>query len=161
MPRKRQQHAAGFKAKVALLAVQEAKSISELAGQLGVHPSQIHTLKRQLLDGAEGLFESGVEKRQQLVVMATGTAETFTLVNQVHRLMRSSVSQLDRLALIASTQLGTNSSVVSTRAGSANPSTHFLDAFVSYFSPNAAVTASRRRGPRGSLARTGSSSSPT
>jgi transposase-like protein len=65
MPRKRQQHAAGFKAKVALAAVKEAKSISELAGQFGVHPSQIHTWKRQLLDGAEGLFVSGVEKRQQ------------------------------------------------------------------------------------------------
>jgi transposase len=65
MPRKRQQHAAGFKAKVALAAVKEAKSISELAGQFGVHPSQIHGWKKQLLEGAEELFLSGVEKRQQ------------------------------------------------------------------------------------------------
>ena len=66
MPRKRQQHASGFKAKVALAAVKEVKSISELAGQFGVHPSQIHTWKRQLLDGVEGLFVSGAEKRQPL-----------------------------------------------------------------------------------------------
>jgi transposase len=65
MPRKRQQHAAGFKAKVALAAVKEMKSISELASQFGVHPSQIHSWKKQLLEGAEELFLSGVEKRQQ------------------------------------------------------------------------------------------------
>ena len=65
MPRKRQQHAAGFKAKVALAAVKETKSISELASQFGVHPSQIHGWKKQLLEGAEDLFLSGVEKRQQ------------------------------------------------------------------------------------------------
>ena len=67
----------------------------------------------------------------------------------------------DQLALLAGTQPGTNSSVVSARAGSANPSTHFREAFVLYFSPNATVTASRMRALRASLARTGISSSPT
>lgn len=67
----------------------------------------------------------------------------------------------DQAALVAGTQLGTNSSVVSARAGSANPSTHFRDAFVLYFLPNATVTASRMHALRVSLARTGISSPPT
>src|SRR5262249_10280937 len=62
---------------------------------------------------------------------------------------------------IAGAQPGTSSSVVRTRAGSANPSTHFRDAFVLYFSPSATVTASRMRALRTSLARTGTSSPPT
>lgn len=65
MARKRQQHAAGFKAKVALAALKEVKTIGELAGQFGIHPSQIHSWKRQLLEGAEQLFLSSGEKRQQ------------------------------------------------------------------------------------------------
>src|SRR5688500_19508362 len=55
---------------------------------------------------------------------------------------------------------GTNSIVVRTRAGSENPSTHFFDPLVGYFSPNAAVTASRSRPLRTSFALTGISSSP-
>src|ERR1035441_1603353 len=46
----------------------------------------------------------GDRKRQMLVAMATGTAETFTMVNQVYRLMKAGVSQrilflVDRRAL--------------------------------------------------------------
>ena len=62
--------------------------------------------------------------------------------------------------LPSSTQLGTNSIVLITRSGSANPSTHFRDPFVGYFSPKATVTASRMRALRTSLPRTGISSSP-
>ncbi len=57
--------------------------------------------------------------------------------------------------------LGTNSIVVATRVGSANPSTHFCDPFVLYFSPNAAVISSSMRAPRTTRARTRISRSPT
>ena len=56
MVKKRKLHSAGFKAKVALAAVKEMETVSQLAGRHGVHPSQIHQWKRQLLEGAEGLF---------------------------------------------------------------------------------------------------------
>jgi len=56
MAKKRKVHSAGFKAKVALEAVRELETVSQLASRYGVHPSQIHQWKRQLLEGAEGLF---------------------------------------------------------------------------------------------------------
>jgi transposase len=56
MVRKRKVHSCGFKAKVALAALKELETVSQLAGRYGVHPSQIHQWKRQLQDGAESLF---------------------------------------------------------------------------------------------------------
>jgi transposase len=65
MSRKRQLHSPVFKAKVALAALKEQKTISELAGQFGVHPTQIHQWKRHLLDGAEELFASSGPGRRR------------------------------------------------------------------------------------------------
>jgi|SRR5580704_16409773 transposase len=96
MPRKRQQHAAAFKAKVALAAVKEVKSISELASQFGVHPSQIHAWKRQLLDGVESVFADGRRRRPD-----GDETETSELYEQIGRLnvqvewLKKKAAQLD------------------------------------------------------------------
>jgi transposase-like protein len=65
MTRKRNVRSASEKAKVALAAVKELHTISELASQFGVHPTQVHQWKRRLLDGAETLFQGPVEDRRQ------------------------------------------------------------------------------------------------
>ena len=59
MARKRKSHPAAFKAQVALAAVKGDKTVSELAGLHGVHPTLIHAWKKQLVDGAEELFQTG------------------------------------------------------------------------------------------------------
>jgi transposase len=56
MAAKRKVHTAGFKAQVALAALKGDKTINELAGHYGVHPTLIHGWKKLLLAGAEGLF---------------------------------------------------------------------------------------------------------
>jgi transposase-like protein len=59
MARKRKIHSAAFKAQLALAAVRGDKTVNELAGQHGVHPTLIHAWKKQLLAGAEELFAGG------------------------------------------------------------------------------------------------------
>jgi putative transposase len=56
MARKRKTHSAAFKAQVALAALKGDKTVNELAAQFEVHPTLIHGWKKQLLQGAEGVF---------------------------------------------------------------------------------------------------------
>ena len=58
MAGKRKTHTAQFKAQVALAAVKGDKTVAELASQHAVHPTLIHTWKKQLLAGAEDIFGS-------------------------------------------------------------------------------------------------------
>ncbi len=57
--RKRRNHDAGFKARVALEAVKGERTVSELAVEYGVHPTMIHQWKNALLSGAPAIFERG------------------------------------------------------------------------------------------------------
>lgn len=63
MRRKRRNHSPGFKAKVALAAIREDKTLAELARQFDVHPNQITEWKKQLLEGAEGVYQSARDKK--------------------------------------------------------------------------------------------------
>ena len=56
MAGKRKVHTAAFKAQVALAALEGDRTVNELAGHYGVHPTHIHGWMKQLLTGAEGLF---------------------------------------------------------------------------------------------------------
>jgi transposase-like protein len=60
----RKRHSPAFKARVALEAAKQNKSIAELAKEHQVHPVQISQWKKQLLEGMEGLFEKGSVARR-------------------------------------------------------------------------------------------------
>ena len=57
--RTRPNHAAAFKAKVALAAIKGEKTLAELAQQHDVHPNQVTAWKGHLLEAASGLFGPG------------------------------------------------------------------------------------------------------
>jgi putative transposase len=59
MTARRKRHSAAFKAKVALEAANQTRTIAELARAYQVHPVQISQWKRQLLDGVESIFRDG------------------------------------------------------------------------------------------------------
>ena len=56
MSRNRRRFSGAFKAKVALAAVRGDKTTAELAAKFGVHGNQVSAWKKQLLEGASGLF---------------------------------------------------------------------------------------------------------
>jgi putative transposase len=62
MSRKRRSFSGAFKAKVALTACRGEKTTAQLASEFGVHAGQVAAWKKQLLEGAPGLFEDGRSK---------------------------------------------------------------------------------------------------
>jgi transposase len=57
MRRKRRNHSPAFKAKVALEAAKEEKTLAELAQHYELHVNQISVWKQELLEGISSLFE--------------------------------------------------------------------------------------------------------
>ena len=81
MAGKRKQHTAPFKAQVALAALRGDRTVNELAGQYGVHPTLIHGWKKQLLTGADLVFANGAQAAN-----ADAEAEKAQLFEQIGRL---------------------------------------------------------------------------
>ena len=68
----RRKFSSAVKARVAIEAIKGHRSVSELAGEHQVHPSQITQWKKQLLDSAEQVFSDGrvTEKKDQEELLA-------------------------------------------------------------------------------------------
>jgi transposase-like protein len=81
MAGKRKQHAAAFKAQVALAALKGDRIVNELAGQYEVHPTLIHGWKKLLLAGADPVFSNGGQ-----AAWADAEAEKAGLFEQIGRL---------------------------------------------------------------------------
>jgi transposase len=65
MSNKRKKYHPEFKAKVALAAVKNEATISELAARVGVRPNMIAKWKRNLIEGAADIFAKGQKSRPQ------------------------------------------------------------------------------------------------
>ena len=68
MSKKRTHYSSEFKAKVSLAAIRGDETIPQLAARYGIHPTQINSWKRQLIEQAAELFSrnagSGKENGQ-------------------------------------------------------------------------------------------------
>ena len=72
MQQSRKKHSPAFKAKVALAALRGEETTAEIAPWFEVHPSQVRTWKRSLVEGAAGLFggDGDREKEADQTLMA-------------------------------------------------------------------------------------------
>ncbi len=68
---KRKRHSATFKAQVALAAVRQEGTASELGSRFQLHATQVAQWKKQLVDQAASIFENGATtadgEQQQLI----------------------------------------------------------------------------------------------
>jgi len=55
---------AAFKKKIALEALREDKTANELASQYGVNPIQVAKWKKELIEGAESIFEDKRKRKK-------------------------------------------------------------------------------------------------
>lgn len=65
MSNKRKRYSPEFKAKVALAALKNEETVSELSARFQVHPTMINNWKRALLDSAPDIFDKGHRSRKQ------------------------------------------------------------------------------------------------
>jgi len=56
MQNKRRRHSSAFKVKVALAALREEKTLSEISAEYGIHPNQISSWKKQILERLPEVF---------------------------------------------------------------------------------------------------------
>ncbi len=63
--KQRRQLTPEFKAKVAIEALKERQTLSELAKRFSLHPNQISTWKKQLVDSGAEIFATGERSDQQ------------------------------------------------------------------------------------------------
>ena len=102
----RSRKVAGFHSPSALLEML-SRDVEMESDWFGRNPNQHPRLRPYQIDANTAIEEAIVKrKRQMLVAMATGTGKTFTLVNEVYRLLKSGVGKrvlflVDRRALAA------------------------------------------------------------
>ena len=58
MSKRKVQHSAPFRAKVALAALKETRTVPQIAAQFQIHPNLVYKWRKQLLDGVSALFEA-------------------------------------------------------------------------------------------------------
>src|ERR671918_339655 len=65
MKQSRKKHSPAFKAKVALEALKGEDTTVEIAHRFEVHPSQVRSWKRSLVEGAAGLFGRDLDREKE------------------------------------------------------------------------------------------------
>ena len=77
-----------FKAKVALAAIRGDQTINAVASHYEVHPTQVRTWRKQLLEGATDLFSDRKQRRRE---------ESEALVGELYRQIGQLKVELDWL----------------------------------------------------------------
>jgi transposase len=88
MSKKRKQYSGEFKAKVALAAIRGEETVAQLAARHGLHPTQINSWKRQLIERAAEVFSKD---------QGTGEVETRS-TDDLHRVIGQLTVERDFLA---------------------------------------------------------------
>lgn len=81
MGKQRRQFNEQFKFKVALEAAKGNRTVNEIAGEYQIHPNQVSSWKKQLLDDGPGVFSRSRERKQ--AVAAEQEAELYEQIGRL------------------------------------------------------------------------------
>jgi transposase len=93
----RKVHTVQFKAKVALDAIREQKTINALTTEYGIHATQINTWKKQALSAIADAFSTKKDKKQQ---------DQQGLIDELHRQIGELTAERNWLKKSASISTG-------------------------------------------------------
>ena len=79
----RKRYSAAFKAQVVLELLKEEKTVNQLAGEHGVHPTQLRDWKKQALDGLPNLFEQSPEAARLATAQERERDELFAQIGRL------------------------------------------------------------------------------
>ena len=83
MAKNKRTHSAQFKFRVALEALGESKTVSQIASEYDVHPTLVRQWKKRLQEGGADIFANPASQKQQ---EAEQTATEAALYEQIGRL---------------------------------------------------------------------------
>jgi putative transposase len=93
---KRKRHSAEFKFKVALEAAKGSKTLSELAQEYQLHPSQISEWKRQLLSEGVSVFSTrNARQQREQAALETQLYEQIGRLKMELEWLKKKVTRLD------------------------------------------------------------------
>lgn len=84
----RRKHSPAFKAQVALEAIKELQTLSQIAGEFSLHTTQIRNWRDKLLKSAPEIFKD--EKQQQVI-------DNDKLISELYRQLGEKTVELDWL----------------------------------------------------------------
>ena len=79
---RRKKHDSAFKLKVALEAIKEEITVSEIASNYEIHPQQVRQWKREFLENAESVFQKDNIDKKKVEELETEKEDLQSLIGQ-------------------------------------------------------------------------------
>jgi len=97
MKRKRRKFSGAFKAKVAIEALKERQTLSQLAERFELHPNQISQWKKEFLENSQSIFESTSSNQDDAEVDLDRLYAKVGQLEMERDFLKKSLDKLDRM----------------------------------------------------------------